>query len=326
MGANMPKMIGPETTGFNGAAGYTPGQYLSALSDHSRIYGYAHHLYNINAGDNPDAYVSAMASFKHNWGSKPLFQTEYEKATANWPDALNMALLLHNALTVEEVAAYLYWDLFWGSGGLISLQSSNYTINNDYYGFKHFSAFIHSGWQRVGASVSTTNLRVSAYVNPLGSKMTVVLINTDSDNAMQSTFDFSGITAMTGQVFRTSSSENCVSVGPFNPAVPMTIPPRSVVTLELDVVIAPQTCQQVQDYGYRLPEDLDADCQVAWTDLMLMADQWLSVHPSAANSTFSPDIAVNGKVDVSDLAMLMAQWLTCNDPTTADCIANWIDN
>lgn len=328
MGQNMPKMLGPETTGLYGAAGYTPGQYLTALTDHSRIYGYAHHLYNIAAGDNPDAYISAMAAFKNNWPGKPLFQTEYEKATGSWPDALNMALLLHNALTVEEVSAYLYWDLFWNSGGLISLGSSSYTINSDYYGFKHFSAFVHSGWQRIDTSANSSDLRVSAYVNPEGSKMTVVLINTNSTDALQSTLDFSGVTAiaLTGQVHRTSASENCVMVGAFHPAAPLPVPARSVVTLALDVIIAPQTCQQVQDYGYRLPEDLDGDCRVSWTDLALIADQWLSNSPAAAGSTFSPDIAVNGKVDIGDLAMLAAQWLTCNAPATTDCVANWIFN
>jgi len=323
MGAGMPKMIGPETTGLNGAAGFTPSQYINALSDRSRMYGYAHHLYNINAGDNPDAYVSAMAAFKNAWPGKPLFQTEYEKASGTWPDALNMALLLHNSLTVEQVSAYLYWDLFWDSGGLISLQPSTYTINSDYYGFKQFSAFVHSGWQRIDAFADATNLRVSAYVSPQGDKMTVVLINTDSTTAMQSAFAFENVTVTAGQVYRTSASENCLSAGAFEAAAPLTIPARSVVTLALDVDIAPRTCQQVQDFGHRLPEDLDGDCLVGWADLILMTEQWLSNSPAAPGTTYSPDIVVNGKVDLCDLAKLVSAWLTCNTPETANCTPNW---
>lgn len=324
MGSSMPRMIGPETTGLNGAAGYTPGQYISAMSDPSRAYGYAHHLYNINAGDNPDAYLTAMAAFQANWGSKPLFQTEYEKSAGGWPDALNMALLLHNSLAVEEVAAYFYWDLFWGGeGGLVTISSSSYTINNDYYGFKHFSAFIDDGWQRTEASSSLANLRVSAYVRGDGQKLTTVLINTSQTQAVEATFSLAGVTITGGQVYRTSASENCEALGTFNAGEPLSIPARSVVTLALDVQLIPADCAQVQTYGYRLPEDLDGDCAVGWNDLAILINQWLSQSPQAIEPNFSPDLFVDNKVDLNDLAMIMAQWMVCNDPATSGCISTW---
>lgn len=232
MGASMPKMIAPEATGFNGASGSSLSTYLSAIINHSHVYGYAHHLYNINAGDNPDGYLTAMQNFNAAWGSKPLFQTEYEKAAGAWPDALNLAHLLHNSLTVEETSGYLYWDLFWGDGGLVSISASSYTINSDYWGFKHFSAFVHSGWQRVEASENSADLRMSAYISPDNSKMSVVIINTSTaDVNLELSFD--SFTIGSGSIYRTTQSQNCVNLGSFNPANPMTIPAKSITTLSL---------------------------------------------------------------------------------------------
>ncbi|GAG08814.1 unnamed protein product, partial [marine sediment metagenome] len=238
MGAGMPKMLGPETTGFSGASGYTPNQYLSALSaaTNSHVYGYCHHLYNINAGDNPDAYISAMQSFNSSWGTKPRFQTEYEKATDSWPDAHNMALLLHNSLVEEEVSGYIYWDLFWDSGGLVTIPSegaSTYTINSDFYGFKHFSAFIHSGWDRIYTSDDSDALRISAYISGDNQQLSVVIINTSTDTEIDLDLSFTGFSIASGNIYRSSSTQNCVNIGSYNGTSPIAIPANTITTLSL---------------------------------------------------------------------------------------------
>ncbi len=60
-----------------------------------------------------------MATLKAAIGgdNKPLLQTEFSRGGLidQWTDAMNLAKLMHNALTVEEVSAYLYWELFWAS-------------------------------------------------------------------------------------------------------------------------------------------------------------------------------------------------------------------
>lgn len=229
MGSSMPKMLGGESAGLLGSP-----EYLDALLNLSHVYGYAHHLYNIGAGDNPDQYLTTMQSFNAAYGDKPLFQTEYEKATGSWPDAYNMALLLHNSLTVEEVAGYLYWDLFWGSTnvGLVSVTSSSYTINSDYWGFKQFSAYIHSGWQRVDASTDSSALRISAYISPNGENLTVVVINTSDSTDISLTPSFPGFTILNGTIYRTSQTQNCVNAGSYTGGA-VTIAAKSVVTLAL---------------------------------------------------------------------------------------------
>lgn len=240
-GSAMPKLIGPETTGFTGAAGSSLSAYISAFLNHAHVYGYAHHLYNINAGDNPDAYLTAMQTFQTQWGTRPLFQTEYEKSTYVWPDAYNLALLMHNALTVEQVSAYLYWDLFWGDeGGLITLNStSSYTINSDYWGFKHFSAFIHSGWQRIHASAGSPGLRISAYISPDNQNLTVVIINTSDSASLNASLDFPDFTITAGSIYRTTQTQNCEPVGSWTGG-PLVVPPKSITTLALTGYTGPQ--------------------------------------------------------------------------------------
>lgn len=229
MGSTMPKMLAGESAGLLGSP-----KYLDALLNLSHVYGYAHHLYNIAAGDNPDQYLAQMQLFNATYGNKPLFQTEYEKATGSWPDAYNMALLLHNSLTVEQVSAYLYWDLFWGTAnvGLVSITSSSYTINSDYWGFKQFSAFIHSGWQRVAAGTDSSSLRISAYISPDNENLTVVAINTsDSVNIMLNPV-FSGFTCTGGLIWRTSQTENCINTGSYAGGS-ISVPAKSIVTAAL---------------------------------------------------------------------------------------------
>src|SRR5260221_11382951 len=91
----------------------------------------------------------------------------------------NTAWLIHNALTVEGVAAYIYWDLIWAPPaagaaptGLVTIASANpssaYTINDTYYAVKHFARWTDPGWTRVGPSASATAIRPSPVVSPDG--------------------------------------------------------------------------------------------------------------------------------------------------------------
>jgi len=145
--------------------------YVAALTtaDKSNVYGYSHHLYDGSA-DAPDGLISKMTTLKAAIGGdgKPLLQTEFSKGGPFvWTDAMNLAILMHNALTIEEVSAYLYWELFWVSpSGLVSVSTTGYTINPVYYAMKHFSKFTDPGWQRIDANTTSSDLRISAYKDP----------------------------------------------------------------------------------------------------------------------------------------------------------------
>ncbi|MGA2914598.1 MAG: carbohydrate binding domain-containing protein [Sedimentisphaerales bacterium] len=244
LGKNMPKMLDPETMGFSNVERYT------AKLDSSRIYGYAHHLYDCSGcGANPDRYIPKMESFiKFNsqHGNKPLFQTEFEDEPNTWTGAMNTAILLHNSLTIEQVAAYLYWDLFWSAdSGMVSVDDPcSYTIKPVYYAFKQFSAFTDPGWQRVDASTENTGLRMSAYISPdnppsgevspkADKKLTVVIINTTADTDITLNNSFKGFKISKGEIFRSSEKEKCAKVGNFKENEPLKLPAYSITTLSL---------------------------------------------------------------------------------------------
>jgi glucuronoarabinoxylan endo-1,4-beta-xylanase len=293
MNTSMPKMLATDGTGFQGASGYTLDEYLEALPDLSHVYGYAHHLYNCynggsaGCGDDPDLYIPYMSAFYANWNDKPRMQTEYESSTGAWPDTFNMALLLHNSLTVENVAAYLYWDLFWATGGLVTLPSygaDTYIINSDYYGFKHYSGFIHSGWQRVQAEEDSEDLRMSAYISPDYQQVTVVIINTNTVSDINLDMAFAGFTISSGDVYRTTSTQSCEYIGNYNPAVPIELPAMSVTTLSLTT--SPGTLQTLNisstsggsvttpgEGDFQFPQDCNVTL-IATPDIYYQFDLW----------------------------------------------------
>jgi glucuronoarabinoxylan endo-1,4-beta-xylanase len=233
MGPNMPKMLDPETMGFSHAE-----SYISKL-DTSRVYGYAHHLYDCSGcAENPDRYIPKMVKFKKfisQYGDKPLFQTEFEDEPNTWTGAMNMAILVHNSLTVENVASYLYWDLFWDpSSGLVSINDANsYTIKPVYYAFKQYSAFTDSGWQRVEASTDNPGVRISAYISPDNKKLTAVLLNTTPSTEITLNFSLKGSAVSKGEVYRSSEKEKCVHIGSYKLGEPMKLPANSITTLLL---------------------------------------------------------------------------------------------
>ncbi|MBN1764497.1 MAG: carbohydrate binding domain-containing protein [Sedimentisphaerales bacterium] len=236
MGSSMPKMLAPETSGLNRL-----GAYIYNLDDLSHVYGYAHHLYNCEGdgdqnsgcGAAPDLYIPMMQEIQFKYSDKPLFQTEFEHQPGPWTDALNTALVMHNSLTVEGVAAYIYWELFWGYGtGLVSLEDpSSYTISHTYYAFKQFSAFIDAGWQRVDAASDYDNVRISAYISPDNKKLTVVIINTTEIGTIPLDLSVDGFSISKGEIYRSNLIEKCFPAGSFDASGPLPLRPNSITTI-----------------------------------------------------------------------------------------------
>ncbi|MBN2372121.1 MAG: carbohydrate binding domain-containing protein [Vicinamibacteria bacterium] len=233
-GADAPKMLAPETTSIGDAR-----SYIESMSDLSRVYGYAHHLYDCSdCGSTPDRYLSKMVAFDRfnaENGGKPVFQTEYEFEPNKWSGAMNTALLMHNSLTAENVSGYLYWDLFWGPGsGLVVLEdASSFTIQPAYRAFKQYSAFIDADWQRVDAATDSPGLRISAFVSPDEKKLTAIIINTTPETEVALTLSLDGFSASRGEAYRSSETEECVRVEGFTGSGPVKLPAKSITTLSL---------------------------------------------------------------------------------------------
>jgi glucuronoarabinoxylan endo-1,4-beta-xylanase len=232
MGDAMPKILAPETYSLDSAK-----EYIDNIDNLSHVYGFAHHLYDCSGcGATPDGYISKMENFKSKYGSKPLFQTEFAHEPNTWAGAMNTAIMVHNCLTAEGASAYLYWELFWGSGedGMVGLcDPCSYTVRPAYYAFKQYSAFIDSGWQRIEAGTNNPSLRVSAYISPDNERLTAVVINTAAKTDITANFSFKGFAISKGEVYRSSESEKCAHIGSFDGSGPLELPAKSITTLAI---------------------------------------------------------------------------------------------
>lgn len=231
--ASPPVLLGPETTGFLGGVvqRYTDGVDLAQLG------GIAHHLYGSTEDNpNPDWFNGSMRAVgaAATEVGLPTFMTEY---SPNTPTLFDTAWLMSNALTVENVSAYIYWELVWSPmppTGLVTIESpsadSTYTINDTYYALKHFARWTDPGWVRVDATSSVAAVRISAFVSPDGGSLTLVLLNTGGKDHVVAV-SLGGFAYGSQAVYRTSGdSERTAPVAPDSEGN-ILLPPRSIATV-----------------------------------------------------------------------------------------------
>ena len=230
----VPAIIGPETIGI----GYNAVENYGNMMDLSRITVIAHHLYHGVDENNP--YASTNFKKVGDYHPEiPHFQSEYSRG-----DWWSVAGMLYMSLAVENVTAYLYWDLAWDGGGLISLQFPwdrsrwtnpyGFTRTKEFYAFKHYSAFIHPGWKRIDASASGQNAAVSAFISPGEDSATMVVINRSTDGDLIFKPLISGYSIDSAKVYLTSSTANCQFMGDKKDAL-VSLPPKSIATVSMRV-------------------------------------------------------------------------------------------
>lgn len=165
----------------------------------------------------------------------PTFMTEY---SPNAPTMFDTAWLINNALTVEGVSAYIYWELVWNNSdpatGLVSIAGPSatapYTVNDLYYALKHFARWTNPGWVRVDATSSAGGVRTSAFISPDGTSLTVVLLNTAAKDHLVAVspgaFAFGSIA-----IYRSSGDSERATPVTADSDGSILLPPRSIATL-----------------------------------------------------------------------------------------------
>jgi len=235
--SGVPKMIGPEVIGISHVD-----SFADALINPDHMYAYAHHLYQSNVTLNPDVLNTKMAKLKKDYGYKPLFQTEAAYLNGNTKSVidrkLDLAKLMFNALTVENVSAYCYWGLFWpgpDEQGLVAIPSdpnAPYSINAEYYAFKHYSAFVHSDWRRIEVDPGGNGLSISAFASPGRDELSVIIVN-EGTNSVSQDMAFNNANVTTGSIYQSTDVLDCALVGAYQTGVPVQVPGKSITTLSL---------------------------------------------------------------------------------------------
>jgi len=232
----VPKMLGPEVLGIENKWSGRPSDYTDFM-DMSKCYAVAHHLYTRGDKLYPNTFISNLTQLATDFPDKPKMQTEYSDSDWN-----STALLIHNSLVYEGVAAYLVWDLFWPGADFLDLENpwsagtwvntNGFKVGTKYYVFKQFAAFIKPGWTRIETITKSKSVKSTAFISPDSLKVSQVLINTNglSQNIVSDPLLYN---VTSGKVYRTSATENCVLVGDYVPGV-MALPAKSITTIAFE--------------------------------------------------------------------------------------------
>lgn len=229
-----PKFLGPETIGI----GYSAVQRFVDGLNTAHIDAIAHHLYH--GVDEWDPYSSDKFTEVGNYEPEiPHWMSEFNRG-----DWYSLAGLIYKSLHDENVVAYLFWDLIWTEGGLVSLEfpwnSSGWTTAGGYfrtpefYAFKQYSAFIHPGWIRVDAGLTGSFGRGVAFMDPAGDSLTLVVVNTSEVDYITIDVDVDGYNIDTSFIYKTSDTEMCEFTGALNQST-FFLNPRTIATVKMGI-------------------------------------------------------------------------------------------
>jgi glucuronoarabinoxylan endo-1,4-beta-xylanase len=132
---------------------------------------------------------------------KEVWMTEYgplSSAQVTWPQALTFAQTLHEAMTVAQYNAYVWWGLFGQStgscataAGTCGLVDNSGTPSTVGYVMGQYSKFVQPGYKGAGvtnAGTENTNVLISAYAGTESSTQhfVIVAINMGTSSVSQS--------------------------------------------------------------------------------------------------------------------------------------------
>ena len=248
----IPKMVGPESIGYAAGPSDPPASrgardYIDNLTagGKAHIYAYAIHPYADGGGglpgwDHPDNHLKAMRNFAADarYNDKPLWMTEYCRLSDDptFDQAVNLAWHIHNFLIEMRASAYVHFPLFRSAsisnGGMINFDTATntYVFRDLYYFFKHYSYFTDPGWSVVGATNNSGNLRVTAFKDPAGRALTVVILN-KSNSTETFPLKVIGFVPVSSRVFRSSATEHWAAQPAISPDEDLSVPPLSIVTI-----------------------------------------------------------------------------------------------
>lgn len=236
------RLIGPDSAHLlNGAVL----KYVEAAKP-GQLYGIAHHLYDGNSWKNPDGFYVPMADIAQTFPELPKFQTEFsptDQAGKAVQGGFEVAWLIHHSIAIEHASAYLHWELFWPTSGLVAIDNphdpsrwtsaNGYTIREPYYAMRHFSRYTDPGDRVLKTSVDATDVLATAFLAPDGSRLTVVVLNTS--NAQRSfSLKLGGFAYVASKSFTTTSDvpwQPGAEFAPESDPTEVALPPRSVMTI-----------------------------------------------------------------------------------------------
>jgi hypothetical protein len=225
--ASMPKVLAPETSGFEAVTDYMPDL------DFAEVDALAHHLYGVDPEAVDTTALKALGDFGNEY-ARPILQTEMQS------DGYGTAVLIHHTLEIEGGSAYIQTTLTSAISAqlrnlqaLIGLDESDFELQAPYYAMQHYAAHTDPGWVRLGSESFLPGVLATAWRSPDSTQLTIVLLNTTGE-ALDVRVD-PGRDYATSNIWRTvfSGVERHASLGLLSRERIVHMPGRSIVTVSL---------------------------------------------------------------------------------------------
>ncbi|HYG19871.1 MAG TPA: T9SS type A sorting domain-containing protein [Ohtaekwangia sp.] len=199
------------------------------------VHGYSDGVAPTSGSALAQLWTSSKEHFADPMG-KPQWMTEtsgYEDSWTANPGAFSLALDIMSGLNFGNITGWVWWQ---GSENPGSGTIGEFALMNGlnkgkkYYASKQYYRYIRPGAVRVAATSTNSNVFVSAFQHTAQGTHTVVLINTSSNSQIVTV----GGANLPGSftIFRTSATDNCANVGTYSTGSGLTLPGRSIVTLQ----------------------------------------------------------------------------------------------
>jgi glucuronoarabinoxylan endo-1,4-beta-xylanase len=197
----------------------------------------AYHGYQDGVAPTAGSQLATYWSYvRTNWDAphnKTTWMTETSGYTDGWSDtngARDLAFAIYAALSYGQASAWVWWQgsELGGAPGQYTLMGGTQYLGKRYYVSKNFYRYIRPGAKMLKVTTSDPDLFAVAFSNPASGAFTIVAINT-ATSSKTLTLGGANLPA-TFNAFRTSATENCVSVGSVNNGS-ITLAADSVTTL-----------------------------------------------------------------------------------------------
>lgn len=244
------------------------------------------HLYGTQVSNFPYPLFKQKGAGKDLWMTEVYYPNSEANSADRWPEALDVAQHMHNAMVEADFQAYVWWFIRRQYGPM----KEDGTMSKRGAMMSHFSKFVRPGYVRIDATKNPdSNLYVSAYKGD--NKVVIVAINKGT-SAISQKFTLQGGSLSGVSTWVSDSSKN-LAAGAINIA-------GSTFTAQLPA-------QSVTTFVGALGAsaklgDLNADGGIDALDLMAMKKHLLGTE--LVKNPVLADLDASGEVDAIDFALL----------------------
>jgi len=245
------------------------------------------HLYGTQVSNFPYPLFKQKGAGKDLWMTEVYYPNSEANSADRWPEALDVAQHMHNAMVEADFQAYVWWFIRRQYGPM----KEDGTMSKRGAMMSQFSKFVRPGYVRVDATKNpNTNVYISAYKGD--NKVVIVAINKGT-TAVTQNFVLQNGSASKFSAWISDSSRNVaagtavnVSGGSFTAQLPA----QSVITFVADSGTSGKL------------GDLNSDGGIDALDLMALKKHLLGLE-TLKNPTLA-DLDASGEVDAIDFALL----------------------